>query len=84
LHRPLLTPPPASANPQLRGQVLTTPSYAAAAARIGAAARLQAELRPPLEMAVQEIEMAMVHRDYGRWRPYSIIADPAVRGPDEL
>ncbi|KIZ07003.1 hypothetical protein MNEG_0948 [Monoraphidium neglectum] len=66
------------------GEVLTTPSYAAAAARIGAAARLQAELRPPLEMAVQEIEMAMVHRDYGRWRPYSIIADPAVRGPDEL
>lgn len=52
-------------------QVLTRPSYAAAAARISAAARMQAEFRPPIEMAVQEVEMALEHMDYGRWRPYS-------------
>ncbi|KIZ05375.1 hypothetical protein MNEG_2579 [Monoraphidium neglectum] len=51
---------------------MSDPSYSAAGARISAAARLRAALRPPLELAVQEVEMALTHRDYGRWRPYSV------------
>lgn len=51
-------------------QVMTQPSYREAAARVSAAARMEAEYRPPLEMAAQEIELALTHMDYGRWRPY--------------
>ena len=57
-------------------QVVTTPSFAAAAERIGAEARLEAEMRPPLALAVQEVELAMAHRNYGLWRPYSVIPAP--------
>ncbi|KAI8466828.1 MAG: hypothetical protein J3K34DRAFT_524234 [Monoraphidium minutum] len=65
-------------------KVLDTPSYAAAAARVGGAMRLQAALRPPIRLAVEEIELAMAHRDYGRWAPYAVVPARGGGGPDEL
>jgi len=50
--------------------VLSDPSYAAAAKRISAPAQMQAAAHPPLEAAVSEVEMAMLHGDYGRYKPY--------------
>lgn len=55
----------------LISKVFTTPSYVEAAARIGAAARLHSSLRPPLRLAVEEVEMAMEHMNYGMYRTYS-------------
>lgn len=51
----------------LLAEVLGDPAYADAARRAGVAARALAAARPPLEGAVLETELAMAHRDYGRY-----------------
>ncbi len=51
-------------------QLLGNGTYARAAAARAAPARLLSAARPPLEAAVVETELALLHGGYGRWAPY--------------
>jgi hypothetical protein len=63
-----------------RRQVLSGPSYAAAARRMATAAQLLAASKPPLEQAVLEVELALVTRGYGQYRTYPRTAGGGCTG----